>query len=110
MKFKVGKESNVADAKLAPDFADNSGIGVHYIDEYLKSLNKKVEGEFEVKAKRKGLKVMLKINGELGTGLMRRLTVSNEPKVMLQAALKEAASNAGYRYALQDGCFWFEKV
>lgn len=109
MKFKVGEENKEAELKLAANFTDNSGIGVHYMDAYLKPFNSKVDGEFEVRVKRKGLKVSLKINGEVGHGLMRRLTVSTDPKIMLQAALKEAATEAGYQYSLDNGSFYFEK-
>ena len=110
MKYKIGSEDASAAAKLAPDFLDNSGIGVHYVDQYLKRLNAKSEGEFEVKARRRGLKISLKINGKVGSGLMRRLDVSDDPKVMLQAALKEAAEAAGYQYSLEDGDFFIEEV
>ncbi len=109
MKFKIGVENKEAEQKLAADFIDNSAIGVHYMDAYLKPFNSKEEGEYEVKVKRKGLKVSLKINGEVGHGLMRRLDVSPDPKVMLQAAIKEAASEAGYAYSLENGEFWFER-
>ena len=107
MKIVIGKEITTAEAKLADSYADNSGIGVHYVDEYIKQFNMKNE-EFEVKAKRKGLKVMLKINGTLGTGLMRRLEVSTDPKVMLQAALAEAAREAGFEYKNENGELIFE--
>jgi len=109
MKIVLGKEVTTAESKLKEDFVDNSGIGVHYVDEYIKQLNVKND-EFEVKAKRKGLKVMLKINGTLGTGLMRRLEVSSDPKVMLQAALKEAAKEAGFDYKVENGDFIFEEL
>jgi hypothetical protein len=110
MKFKIGEENKASEEKLASDFIDNSAIGVHYMDAYLKPFNSKVEGEYEIKVKRKGLKVSLKINGEVGSGLMRRLEVSEDPKVMLQAAIKEAAQNAGYNYSLENGEIWFEKA
>ena len=109
MKFKVGIEDASAEAKLAADFSDNSGVGVHYMDQYLKPLNAKSD-DFEVKAKRRGLKVSLKINGSVGSGLMRRLDVSEDPKVMLQAALTEAAKNAGYAYSLKEGIFYLEAI
>jgi hypothetical protein len=110
MKFKIGVENKNAEQKLAADFADNSGIGVHYMDAYLKPFNSKVEGEYEVKVKRRGLKVSLKINGKVGHGLMRRLDVSPDPKVMLQAAITEAAKGAGYTYRLENGEFWLDKI
>ncbi len=109
MKIKIGAEDSTADAKLAADYPDNSGVGVHYMDQYLKKLNFKSD-DFEVKVRRRGLKVSLKINGNVGSGLMRRLTVSEDPKVMLQAALKEAAKGAGYNYELVDGEFWLEAI
>ncbi len=110
MKFKIGTENQDAELKLAEDFIDNSGIGVHYMDAYLKPFNSKEEGEYEVKVKRRGLKVSLKINGVVGHGLMRRLEVSPDPKLMLQAALVEAAKEAGYTYTRENSEFWFEKV
>ncbi len=109
MKFKIGTENKEAEQKLEANFVDNSGIGVHYMDAYLKPFNSKVEGEYEIKVKRKGLKVSLKINGEVGHGLMRRLDVSPDPRVMLQAAITEAANEAGYAYSLENGAFWLEK-
>ena len=110
MKFKIGVENKDAEQKLAADFVDNSAIGVHYMDAYLKTLNSEVAEGNEVKVKRRGLKVSLKINGEVGHGLMRRLDVSPEPKVMLQAAIKEAVTDAGYIYSLENGEFWLEKI
>ena len=107
MKIVIGKEITAANEKLANDYPDNSGIGVHYIDEYIKQFNVKND-EYEVKAKRKGLKVMLKINGTLGIGLMRRLDVSSDPKIMLQSALKEGAKEAGYDYENTDGILTFQ--
>lgn len=110
MKFTIGKDNTAVEEKLAANFPDNSGIGVHYMDAYLKPFNAKVEGEYEVKSKRRGLKVSLKINGAVGYGLLRRLEVSEDPKVMLQVALKEAAKEAGYEYSLKNEEIWFEKM
>ena len=109
MKFKVGNENPNAVEKLADDFVDNSGVGVHYMDAYLDTFNNEVMEGHEVKVKRRGLKVSLKIDGVVGSGLMRRLDVSSDPKVMLQAAIKEAAENAGHSYILENGSFYLEK-
>jgi hypothetical protein len=37
---------------------------------------------------------------------MRRLEVSPDPIVMLQAALQEAAANAGVQLAVEDGAIY----
>ncbi len=84
-----------AKEKLPPGYADKSGIGVHYLDAFLKPMNTKLPDGTRVACKRKGLKVMLTVGTKKGEGLMRRLDVSKDPVVMLNAALQEAAKAAG---------------
>lgn len=84
-----------AKEKLPPGFADKSGIGVHYLDAYLKPMNTKLPDGTRVACKRKGLKIVLTVGTKKGEGLMRRLEVSKDPVVMLNAALQEAAKAAG---------------
>jgi hypothetical protein len=86
---------------VVPD--DKSGIGVHYVDGYLKPMNAKLEDGTVVKAKRRGLKVTLTVGTKKGDGLMRRLDVSRDPAVMLDAALQEAAKAAGVALSVEDG-------
>jgi hypothetical protein len=86
---------------VVPD--DKSGIGVHYVDGYLKPMNAKLEDGTAVKAKRRGLKVTLTVGTKKGDGLMRRLDVSRDPAVMLDAALQEAAKAAGVELSVEDG-------
>lgn len=81
--------------KLAPEVNDKSGIGVHYVDAFIKPMNTKLEDGTRVSCKRKGLKVTLRVGTNKGDGLMRRLDVSRDPEVMLRAALQEAAQEAG---------------
>ena len=85
---------------------DKSGIGVHYVDGYLKPMNVKLEDGTAVKAKRRGLKVTLQIGAKKGDGLMRRLDVSPDPVVMLDAALQEAAKNAGVELTVEGGAIY----
>lgn len=87
--------NSAAAEKLPPGFTDKSGIGVHYTDAYIKSMNTKLPDGTRVSCKRKGLKITLTVGTKKGEGLMRRLEVSRDPLVMLQAALVEAAKNAG---------------
>jgi hypothetical protein len=85
---------------------DKSGIGVHYVDAYLKPMNAKLEDGTAVKAKRRGLKVTLTVGEKKGDGLMRRLDVSRDPVVMLDAALQEAAKAAGVELSVESGAIW----
>src|SRR5208282_1530606 len=91
-----------AKEKLPPAFADKSGIGVHYIDAFIKPMNTKLPDGTRVGCKRKGLKITLVVGTKKGEGLMRRLQVSRDPVVMLAAALQEAARAAGIELQITD--------
>src|SRR5215472_2947226 len=88
--------------KLPPTFAEKSGIGSHYVDAYVKPMNTKLPDGTRVGCKRKGLKITLTVGTKKGEGLMRRLIVSKDPIVMLQAALQEAAKAAGVELKITD--------
>ena len=88
--------------KLPPTTPDKSGIGVHYMDAYIKPMNTKLEDGTRIVAKRRGLKLTLTVGTKKGEGLMRRLDVSRDPVVMLQAALREAAKAAGVELKITD--------
>ena len=83
-----------AKEKLPPTFAEKSGIGSHYVDAFIKPMNVKLPDGTRVGCKRKGLKIILTVGTKKGEGLMRRLDVSKDPVIMLQAALQEAAKVA----------------
>ena len=89
--------------KLPAQTGDKSGIGVHYVDAYLKPMNAKLPDGTPVKCKRRGLKIMLSVGPKKGEGLMRRLDVSPDPVVMLDAALQEAARAAGVGLTVENG-------
>ena len=91
MKVKLCDVNPDAENKLPPKGEDKSGIGVHYIDAYIKPMNTKLEDGTAVRCKRRGLKITLSAGPKKGEGLMRRLDVSPDPIVMLSAALQEAA-------------------
>ena len=59
-----------------------------------------------MKCKRRGLKITLTVGDKKGDGLMRRLDVSRDPVVMLDAALQEAAKNAGVELTIEDGAIF----
>ena len=91
-----------AKEKLPPAFAEKSGIGVHYVDAFIKPMNTKLPDGTRVGCKRKGLKLTLTVGAKKGEGLMRRLEVSKNPVVMLNAALQEAAKAAGVEVKITD--------
>jgi hypothetical protein len=106
MKQKLCDVNTAAEDKLPPKTDDKSGIGVHYIDAFIKPMNAKLADGTAVKAKRRGLKITLQVGTKKGDGIMRRLQVSPDPKVMLPAALQEAAKNAGVELAIEaDGIY-----
>jgi hypothetical protein len=103
VKTKLCDLNPAAAEKLPAHTDDKSGIGVHYVDAYIKPMNTKLEDGTPVKCKRRGLKITLSAGAKKGEGLMRRLDVSRDPVVMLDAALKEAAGAAGIELTVEDG-------
>ena len=93
--IKLCDINQVAKEKLPPGFRDKSGIGVHYVDAFIAPMNASLPDNVRVSCKRKGLKLPLRVGLKKGDGIMRRLEVSRDPVVMLQAALQEAAKAAG---------------
>lgn len=106
MKVKLCDVNAEAVNKLPRHTDDKSGIGVHYVDAWIKPLNVKLEDGTPVKCKRRGLKIVLSAGAKKGEGVMRRLDVSPDPVVMLDAALQEAAQSAGLELSVEDGAIW----
>ncbi len=100
--IKLCDIDHTAKEKLPPAFPDKSGIGVHYIDAFIKPMNRNLEDGTRVTCKRRGLKITLSVGTRKGEGLMRRLDVSGDPVVMLRAALQEAAKAAGVELTISD--------
>lgn len=109
MKSKLCDVNQAAADKLPPKFDDKSGVGVHYIDAYLKPMNAKLEDGTAVKAKRRGLRITLTAGTKKGEGLMRRLANGPDPVVMLQAALQEAAKAAGLGLSIENGAVYISQ-
>jgi hypothetical protein len=99
-----------AKEKLPPAFAEKSGIGSHYVDAFLKPMNTTLPSGTRVGCKRKGLKVTLTVGTKKGEGLLRRLTVSKDPVVMLQAALQEAAKTAGIELQVTESEIFITEI
>jgi hypothetical protein len=103
VKTKLCDVNPEAEKKLPQHSDDKSGIGVHYVDAWIKPMNVKLEDGTPVKCKRRGLKITLSAGARKGEGLMRRLAVSSDPAVMLNAALQEAAKAAGIELTVENG-------
>jgi len=106
VKVKLCDVNPAAIEKLPGQMDDKSGIGVHYVDAWIKPMNTKLEDGTPVKCKRRGLKIVLSAGPKKGEGLMRRLDVSSDPVVMLQSALQEAAKAAGIELNVEDGAIF----
>ena len=109
MKFKLCEVNKDSFDKLPPNAVDNSGVGVHFMSAYIKPMKVVLEDGTKITCRRRGLKLTLAIGPEKGIGLMRRLEVSKDPKVMIQAALKEAADNIGYTFSVENNIMYLEK-
>lgn len=103
MKTKLCDVNPSAIDKLPHLTDDKSGIGVHYVDAYLKPMNVQLPDGTFVKCERRGLKIALSVGPKKGEGLMRRLAVGADPVVMLEAALREAAEAASVELSVEDG-------
>ena len=108
MKSKLCDVNSAAVEKLPHLTGDKSGIGVHYVDAYIKPMNTKLPDGTPVKCKRRGLKITLAAGAKKGDGLMRRLDVSSDPVAMLDAALREAAKNAGLELTVEEGAMFLD--
>lgn len=103
MKLKLCDVNTAALEKLPQLTADKSGIGVHYVDAYIKPMNATLENGVAVKCKRRGLKITLTAGDKKGEGLMRRLALGPNPIAMLNAALQEAAISGGMELTIENG-------
>jgi hypothetical protein len=109
MKLKLCDVNQSALEKLPAQTGDKSGIGVHFIDAYVKPMNAALEDGTKVKCKRRGLKIALAVGDKKGDGLMRRIDVSTDPVIMLEAALQEAARAAEVSLTVENGAIFIER-
>jgi hypothetical protein len=108
MKTKLCDVNPAALEKLPRFTEDKSGVGVHYVDAYLKPMNVKLEDGTAVRAKRRGIKITLTAGTKKGEGLLRRVELGPDPVVMLDAALQEAAKAAGIGLSIEENAIWLE--
>ena len=106
MKIRLCDINAAATEKLPQHTDDKSGIGVHYVDAFVKPMNTKLEDGAAVKCKRRGLKIVFSMGTRKGEGLMRRVALGPDPVAMLEGALQEAAHSAGVDITMMDGAIF----
>jgi len=99
---------DIADKLASNGYADKSGIGVHYMDAYIKPMNTEMEDGTKCIAKRRGNKITVTVGDKSGFGLMRQIDVSKDPVVMLQACLAEAGEAGGFVISEEDGAVFID--
>ena len=105
MRIDLAPEDSTATEQLLPTKNDRSGVGVHYVDAFLKPLRTGIplpSGE-KFSAKRRGLRITLVVGNRKGEGLLRRARGNGDPVAMLRGALDEAGAAIGARLATADG-------
>ena len=103
MKVTIAIDEAQADAFLPANKLDGSGVGVNYVDAYLKAFKVTLEDGRKLLAKRRGIRITLTIGDAKGEGLLRRLVHGPDPKVLIREALNEAAAQLGATIHTEPG-------
>ena len=106
MKTRIAEENAAAADLLPPHAPDGSGIGVNYVDAYIKRLNVELDDGPTITCKRKGLKITLSIADRTGEALLRRIEHGPEPPTILRKALEAASRDAGSEFVVEDGVIY----
>ena len=100
---KVIEENPAAAEWLPENKPDGSGIGVNYVDAFLKPLNCELEDEVRLACKRRGLKITVSLGDRKGESILRRIENGPDVRAILHAALTEAFAQAGAKCEHGDG-------
>ena len=110
MRQRVAQVPTDIERLLPSAEEDNSGVGINYADAYLKAFKTTLDDGRKVLAKRRGLKITLKVGDRQGEGLMRRLEHGPEVETILRRALEEAAAQAGVVVSVDEDVIFLEQV
>ena len=108
MKIRLADENTEAKQLIPPTAPDGSGIGVNYVEAYIKPLNVELDDGTKVSCKRKGLKITLSVGDKTGEAILRRIEHGPDAKNILRQALETAAQEAGSKLLFEDGGVWLE--
>jgi hypothetical protein len=101
MRIELGPIPDETKRWLPESEPDASGVGVNYADACLKLFKRNLEDGRKMIAKRRGLKVTLKIGERSGSALLDRLAHGPEVGEILHHALVEAAAGAGAAFSVE---------
>ena len=108
MKVRIADENQEAEKLIPPAAPDGSGIGVNYVDAYIKPLNVETDDGHKITCKRKGLKIVLSVDDKTGEAIMRRLDHGPDVKNILRQALLAASEEAGTKFSVEEGGVFLE--
>jgi hypothetical protein len=108
MRVELGPIPPEAERWLPENEPDASGLGVNYADVVLKLFKKTLDDGRKITCKRRGLKLTLTIGDHQGESLMRRVEHGPDVRDILNAALAEAAGNAGATFTIVDDVLQLE--
>ncbi len=108
MKTRIADEDVSAERLIPPTTPDGSGIGVNYVDAYIKPINIETEDGLKITCKRKGLKITMTVGGKTGEAIIRRVDHGPDVRNMLRRALESAALEAGAQFRVEEGVICIE--
>ena len=100
---KVIEENPAAAEWLPENKPDGSGIGVNYVDAFLKPLNCELEDEVRLACIRRALKIPVSVGDRKGEAILRRIENGPDVRAILHAALTEAFAQAGAKCEHGEG-------
>ncbi len=100
--------SDNARKALPPEMPDASGAGVNYADALLKLLKVTLDDGRRVKARRRGLEIVLEVGDNRGSALLRRLENGPDIENIVHRALADAAAAAGASLLIEEGAIWLQ--
>ena len=108
MKLFITEENIEAEKLIPPAAPDGSGIGVNYVDAYIKPMNVETEEGRKITCKRKGLKILFSIDDKQGEAIMRRVDHGPDVKNILRQAILTATVEAGTQFSVENGSVFLE--
>lgn len=103
MNVSIPIDEEATDQFLPRNKLDGSGVGVNYVDAFLKPFKVTLDDGRKLLAKRRGIKITLTVGEAKGEGLLRRMVHGPDPKILIKEALVEAGSQIGVGVVIEPG-------